>query len=540
MKIKNIIYLFLSIITTVNLHKVEAINKMVPRIVEVRGSLPRKHTVVKTIINHNPKQIEENGVKTTIENSIITRSVIGEPLVYIADKPRNSKTSVYTDVTLKVPEKEIEFKSDIPDMIAKMAGAIPDPNVGMAVSAAAALVDASLEIAGNELTKKYGIDPCTIQMIEILPNQYYRIDTGTGKVQTTEYFNRDLEEYTKLIEKYIPAAEEYNKALQPYNKAIRQWVISDPLKQNTAKIKELRNMFEKTVKPALHARLEIENELTKYTLYRYAIMAVNSTPGTSCEEVNCKGPWQIFVYFFIGAKQTNVFEINYCVPDPDKTQNFIVELVPNKFDSNGNFQIGGLRFVAAKSDSNIYFPKQSGTEKVNMRSLESRWLKWNEEMLIDENADVPGVYLFPFDIYKLKDAYEKHVQEKKDAHSKERLEKLDTAIKEFKEKYPEYKKEKEEAAEKKVEQAREEKDESETIEKETTTGTKEEKLTPEENAKKEAEEKANAEKAAKIEAAKKAGAETTATREKARKEAEEKAKTEKGESLGLETLFGEQ
>lgn len=433
MKIKNLLAVQLVFIFTFGLCNIKAVNKMPAKVTEVRGSISRKHTVVHTIITQQPKTSEDDVV-----TPVVTRSVKG---VLVPNK----ETSVAVDVQLKVPEKEIELKSDIPDMIAKIAGAVPDPRVGLVAGAASVIVDAGLEIAGNELNKKYGNDPLTISLVEILPNQYYRIDTSTGKVQTTEYFDEDLPKYTELKEKYISVAKSWNEALRPYLKEYTQWRSIDPLLQDEKKNEDLTKMYKESVEPALKDRLEVERELQKYSLYRYAIMAVNTAPGKTREAVGCKGPWQIFVYFFIGAKQTNVFEIDYCVPNTNNIQDFIIDLIPNFIDARGNFKAGGMRLVSTLNKS-IYFPVQTATERINLQSLQSRKLSWNDEMLVDENADVPAVYSFPFDIYNIKNLYGKMVQEKKDERSQARLDKLDEAVSEFQSKYPSYKAEQEEKA----------------------------------------------------------------------------------------------
>ncbi|TET06286.1 hypothetical protein E3J79_02420 [Candidatus Dependentiae bacterium] len=383
---------------------------------EARGAMPRQYTVVHTTIHQDPRKRGEEG------KPIITRTVKG------TFGARTAK-STNVNVELKAPEKEIKFNvTGITSAAAQIAG-VCDPRAGAVASAASVIIDTGMEVLGDQLTKFFGKDPFTISLVEILPKQYYRINTNTNMVELTPYFKQDLKTYRRLIARYIPTAKKYNSVIQPYNKEYRRWMSKDPLRQDEKQIKRFTQWYKKEVIPALRERLRLELELKNYPLHRIGLMAINTPEGSGCKAGGAgKGPWRLFLFLYVGAQQTNLFEIDFCVPSVTKNQNLIIELQPPDHDTKtGRFNAGGVKLLATR-DNTISFPVEKAVGEINYKNSESKLYSWWDEMILSEKeAASIETYMFPFDIYKLRDKYEKELKATKDEKTTERLDLFDDA-----------------------------------------------------------------------------------------------------------------
>lgn len=378
----------------------------------VQGHMPNKYAVVYTNITKSPQD----------ERPIISRSVKG----YIYG-PEN-KLSVNVNQELTTPKKEIEYKSRIPEALAKVAGAI-NPKAGAAVSAIAVIVNEGLRIAGEEMTKLYGNDPLSLNILEILPSKYYRINTSSGEVEVTNQFKPALKLYNKLMTKYANLSKEYNKQISIFNKKLQQLKIKDPYRQNTSQWENMQTEYNKIKNGILKDVLEVEIKLEKLALHRIAIMPKFTKPGTGCQTIGSSGPFGLLVYFYIGAKQTNIFDLDYCQKNLKESPKVVINLNSNTIDKKtGKLIPGGLSVQTALNDSNITFPFAGGTESTNWSSKYSNNISWFDELLESEEATSITPYLVPFNLNELRENYQKMKDQESEEAFKKDLDMLDTAI----------------------------------------------------------------------------------------------------------------
>ncbi len=384
------------------------------RIDSVMGAVPNEYAIVQTTITRDPGKTD---AKPIVQRSEIGRLRPG----LIRPVPVGFK--------LTVPQLEVDLNvSAVTGSIADIAGAI-NPKAGVAAQAAHTIIDEGLKIASNELNKHYDIDPTTITLLEILPGKYYRVNVGTGEIDVTPAFKADLKKYRVLIKRYTPLARKFNEALRTYNKKYRG--AAGPLGIPEAKRQQLLDLYDRTVAPVLRDKLKIEASLQQYPLHRATLMAVMTKEGEGCEVEGRAGPWKLYLYYYVGAKQTNVFEIPFCVTDINKLQDVVVTVLPNRV-VKGIFHPGGLRFGADDPKSpSVTFPVM-GQLKVDFASLESRPYSWFDEMIISEKADTIESYLFPFDIYTVLATREAEAKKKGDARTKANVEKLVASIEKLK------------------------------------------------------------------------------------------------------------
>ena len=134
------------------------------------GKAPGNYVVVQTTIQKNPNENDST--------PIITRSVLG-------------KVPAATNALLKVPEKLTDLQAETGVNVTQMSGlisqslgtlgaAVPDPKVQAGLVAASlitetlgVITDQGLKIAGKLMDKFYGKDPTLLNLIEILPADYY-------------------------------------------------------------------------------------------------------------------------------------------------------------------------------------------------------------------------------------------------------------------------------------------------------------------------------------------------------------------------------
>ena len=405
--------LFLSIIALSSIEIAASDAKKKPvRITSVIGSVPNEYAIVQTTIIRDPKKEDS---KPIVQRSEIGRLRPGE----LRPAPTNFE--------LTVPQLEVDMNvGAITSSIADIAGAI-NPKAGVAAQAAHTLIDEGLKIASNELNKHYGVDPTKITLLEILPGKYYRVNVGKGEIEVTAEFKKDLKEYRKLMKNYLPVAKRFNDALRDYNKQYRE--AAGPLGVPAAKQQQLLNLYDNRVVPALKEKLKQEAAFQQYPLHRMALMAVMTKEGEGCQSVGRAGPYKLYLYYYVGAKQTNVIELPFCATDREKIQDFVVTVLANRIDA-GIFKPGGIQFRAADNKT-ITFPVM-GQFNVDFASQESRPYSWFDEMVISETADTIESYLFPFDLYKVLATREEEAKKKGDERTKANVVKLVESINKLK------------------------------------------------------------------------------------------------------------
>ena len=387
---------------------------------EIRGAMPYRYAIVHTTIQMDP---QKRG--TSEEKPIIKRTVKG----YIGGMGINKPISSRVDVELKIPEPKIEIDaSKVTGAVAKIAGAC-DPKAGVVAQAASVIIDSGLQILGDELTEFYKQDPFTLSIVELIPTKYYTINedtTGAGSIALTDDFKKDLEKYNGLIAKLKKVVPTYNNAVKKYKKEYDAFKQEDPLMQNEETLEYLNNLHDKEVRPAVEKVIEYSEPLKNYPLYRMAIMAVNMPEGDACKDGGAgSGPYALNAFIYRGAKQVNVYEIDYCVPDKKKTQNFILELLPLEPDLK-KYRPEGFRLLKTQ-DNTISFPITLGPERTDYSSERSGFYDFWTEMITSEKEGLEN-FMFPFDIYKMRQGYEKMAQEKEDEQTDEQLNLLDQAI----------------------------------------------------------------------------------------------------------------
>jgi hypothetical protein len=352
---------------------------------------------------------------------VITRSVAG--LV-----GRNTNTLDLAFTPLQVPESRIELSSPLPQLLSSAVAAMR-PEVAPAAHAVAAVIDESLAFIGEQITKAYGRDPFSATVVELLPSHYYTIDVDTQQVRPRKAFFRDLRKYLGLIRRYRPLAARYNQALSEYSLAYRTWQAEDPLGMNQRRRAEVTALYNERLKPAIEDRLVVERELERFTLHRMALMATNMPPGAGCEDAGWQGPWRLHLYVFLGARQTNLWGIDYCVRDPETYQDLDVLLVPNQFDGT-NFRPGGVMLEAflGRRGANLGFNRAQGAMVTDRHSAQTGVFSWNETALVSEEGDGIAPFLLPFEVQHFRQTLADERRAAQDERLRERIDRIDKGV----------------------------------------------------------------------------------------------------------------
>ena len=412
-----------------------------PTVVDtVTGIMPNKYLVVYTTISMDP-------TKYNPEEQLAT-----PPSVVRVTKPgRISLTDnvVRVDHLLESPQQEVDltkYTYGIPKMATQIAGAI-NPKAGMATAIVGGVAEVGLQIASEQINKAYGVQTTTIGLLEILPQKYYRIDEGTKEVVITDDFKRDIAAFNDLNEQLIPVVENYNSITKeysirantfnarypyglPYNKPTRD-ALGNPVSAakwaaDQQEYDAIWDMWENQLPSALRPVITLAKQLEQYAMHRMSIMVLNSKPGTSCRNAGYSGgPYSAHITFFLGAKITNEFEIQFCVPNTGSEQHLSVELIPNVYDTKTvTFNPGGLKLNAV---SNITFPIMKTIDITDFTSRVSPKLSWYDEMITGEDRGIL-TYMFPFDMAWLQNQVEAQQQEKRNKASEAAQGIINTAL----------------------------------------------------------------------------------------------------------------
>ena len=168
--------------------------KMPARATTVVGDAPKSYSIVYTKITKDPADQEGTPV--------VVRTVKSTKNAGAGSAPVNED--------LTIPQADIILNAGIlPDAVSKIAGFI-DPRAGAAAKEGSAILDESLNIAGQELTKKYKLNAFEIKLIELLPTEYYYIDNTDNSVKVKDSFLTDLEKYIQILTNYQNVVDQYN------------------------------------------------------------------------------------------------------------------------------------------------------------------------------------------------------------------------------------------------------------------------------------------------------------------------------------------
>lgn len=341
----------------------------------------------------------------------------------------SGRQSDEVNVTLHIPQSEIDLSSKIPGAAAEIAGAV-NPKAGLVGGAAALIINEGLSIAGKELTKANQRSPFNLTVVQIAPSKYYRLvsdkNNPNGKIEVTKQFKEDWKKWKAIKKAFSPVLREYNDAVIDYQK-LYQVAKSRP--NDKGAVQKAQQALAK-VGPGselMKKKLSFEQQLKAYPLYRAAIMAVIPTEGTSCKAGS--GPWQLHLFIYVGARVTNKYVIDFCVPKKNNEQQFNV-LISNDYHKQGTAQFipGGIQL--ATSD-NISFPV-SIDGITDYASKNSVLYDWYTEFITSTMGDTIDQYLFPFDIYKMQQEYEQKMKDKEIARRDEDFKRLKDAIEKVK------------------------------------------------------------------------------------------------------------
>lgn len=393
------------------------------RAITAIGDAPTQYTVVYTKITKDPKDQEGKPVVIRTQKST---------------KPAGAGSAPINE-ELAIPQADIILSAGaLPDAAAKIAGFI-DPRAGAAVKAGSAILDEALNFAGQELSKKYKLNSFEIKLIELLPTQYYEFDDSNNSIKVKPAFLPALEKYTQILANYDAVAKPYNKAAVKYNKLKNALPEQRPPPNKPKEradwdkqYQEALNVYNNELMPELKKKVGIESQLTEYALHRVALMASQDEPGDGCKatgEKGWEGPWSLYLYYFLGSKQTNRIKVDFCA-QKGVTQDFAIRLNRNDQDDKGNFVAGGVN-LEATSNNTIKFPVEIAAGKMNWNSKQSAKYSWFDDMITNENGGDIATYLYPYDLFNLEQKRLKEQADKNDARTKENVDKFNGALDEL-------------------------------------------------------------------------------------------------------------
>ncbi len=428
---KRIQIISLALLTLIGQHAQAVMSLKVPNwvkdkpwAVSVIGDAPKRYAVIFTKITKDPDAANGKPVVVRTQKDV---------------KPADGGEA-YINEELSVPQADITLSAGpMLDGIASIAGMV-DPRVGAAAKVGSAILDEALNVVGKELTDKYGLNAFETKLIELLPMEYYEFDKTTNSVKTKPAFLQALQEYTQLLTDYASVVGQYNIASGAYNEERNKSILNTCPPKNTTKRAEYDAQYQKTdalwkkLEPILEKKESIEKKLTNIAIHRVAIMASQDQPGTSCKGGGWEGPWSLYLYYFIGSKQTNIIKIDFCA-QKDVKQQFKIRINGNFKDNRGNFTPGGVNLEATDltntANNSIKFPVLINGALSD--SFETKIYSWFDSMVTDENGGDIATYMFPYELFKLEKKRLKEQADKGDARSKENLDNIETNLAAFKE-----------------------------------------------------------------------------------------------------------
>lgn len=390
----------------------------------VVGTINNTYSLVRTnIYRDQPAQGEE-------PKPIVTRDQVG-----IVGPLR--KDSGQIDVRLEIPTLDAKIKTyGAPQVINKvgaLVGAVGGPKgqmAGVGISTMGVLADYATQVAEQELNDLYEKQGYKLSVLEIIPTQYYRINTTNQKIEVTDAFLEDFPKYQKQLQRYKIAFQLFRNINRVYSQWVQTYTAAYPgLARNnpaeaTRQAQLINDYYADTMVPALKVKNREERALSDiYPPYRIAIMASPESPGNTCG-ASGRGPWEFTIIYYAGAQQTNRIGVKLCVPNVKEYQRLQVSLVHNAINilegSSQRFVPGGIKLV---STSNINFAQKEG-----YGARETEIFNWFNSMVTNAEGGDITQFLVPFDIYELKKSVAANKQAQQDAKLNTVLASMDQVI----------------------------------------------------------------------------------------------------------------
>lgn len=417
------------------------------RIAGIKGAMPNEYAIIETIIKFNPK-----------DKSAPMGSLGSSPIIIRTKQGTISptKTAQTLDIKLEVPSQPLDLSSamyNMPEIVSKAAGAV-DPKAGAVAGLVSALVEMSAQVGTEQINKIFGTDETTLSVLDIFPTKYYNFNVSTNQFELKPQFKTDLQTYVNLMESVKPKVAAFNNANKEYIQARAKYLNKyhtvalpeDATSQQEADYDAVVNLNDTKLMPAFKEMAKDYLRIDQYGMHRVSIMAANLKPGDLCSRIGdgWNGPFRLWVYYYLGAKLTNVFTLDYCVNTKTSVQDVLVQISPNIIDNYGNIVRGGVQFIAVKkndptltkctgSDCVIGFPKFEGGKAV--ASPISDTLCWWDSAITSADEGIGlAQYLLPCDLTKLKQAYTDIKDEKRKAIAADALKAIDALQKAFSDK----------------------------------------------------------------------------------------------------------
>jgi hypothetical protein len=396
------------------------------RIAGIMGAMPHEYGVVETIIKFNPS--DKTVPQGSLGSPVITRTFLG--------KIGPVNPALLLGTKLEVPSQALDLTSamyNLPDIVTKAAGAV-DPRAGAVAALVGATVEMASQIATEQINKLFGTNETTLTVLDIFPIKYYFFNETTKQFELKPQFKSDLEKYANIINNVLPKAAAFNAANKEYTQARAGYLktyktVGLPEDASQAQIRDYETVLDsyKKLADGFRAMAGELFEMERYGMHRISIMAANLKPGELCSRLGdgWHGPFRLWVYYYLGAKLTNVFSADFCVHTKQKVQDLMVKVTPNTVDKYGNLIRGGVQFVGVnKSGSSLTqckdnecivgFPTiEGGSIKALPVSPVYSW--WDSAITSDDAGMGLAQYLLPCDLNKLAQSYKDIRDEKRKA-----------------------------------------------------------------------------------------------------------------------------
>lgn len=410
------------------------------------NGMPHQYAVVKTTITIKRENQQPGALGI---DPIITHAMLGNGLI-----KKGQESALIFDTTLQVPSNEINLKDNlyqIPEIATKIAS-VADPRAGAVVGVAAGAIEIGAQIASETLNTLFGVQDTTLGIIDFFPTKYYSYNESKRAIELTPDFFNDLPAYVELRKNTANMAKQFNEVNHKYadmrTTFYRTYHDYVPVPgTNYAKSKQdydnIIQFYQDNVMPALNKILEPLLNLEQMGLYRISIMAVNDESGSSCKN-GWRGPFKLFINFFLGNKKTNTFEIDYCVKKQTAVQAVRISLERNKIQKQPfQYISGGIRLYGVDANG-----KPIGLEDIYKSSIAfpgifngkegmyttTKIITWADSAIVssdDEFGEGLTQYLFAYDLNNLKRDIQQKKQEKRDAASQNALKAADSLISTF-------------------------------------------------------------------------------------------------------------
>ena len=206
----------------------------------------------------------------------------------------------------------------------------------------------------------------------------------------------------------MPLINKYNYQRIAYYNKYGTFELYDGDDAAQADYSAILDQYNNQLVPALKNAVGFLKQLEQYSLHGLVLMALNCQPETSTIS-GFKGPFRLNIFFFLGAKATNTYTLDFYVKDTGHIQNVMIKIVPDILNSSPlQWKKGGISF-AAVDQYNQPCNQSCQLGFLTMRSSqqtiapESALYNWWDSMIVSDSDNACGLtqYLLPFDMYKL-------------------------------------------------------------------------------------------------------------------------------------------